>query len=210
MDMVELRRNYLGIHRFSEHIIDVMRNTDRAMFAPPDTEHIYEDDPVPIACGQTCSQPSMVAAMADFLQLEPGHKILEVGTGCGYSAAITAQLIRPGGILHTVEYISELSHSARKNLSKLRIIDNIRFVTGDGSIGLPDEAPFDRIYLTAGVGRCFNEQILLDQLAPEGILVYPEAHGSMYILKQTATGVDKQTLGGVGFVFLRGVNSGFG
>jgi len=209
IDILENRRHYLGLDRFDPEVLDVMRRTDRALFAPPGERNIYEDEPFKIGQGQTCSQPSMVAAMATMLKLEPGMKVLEIGTGCGYSASVTAQLIQPGGRLFTIEIIGELTELARKNIGNLEHIDNIKFITGDGSIGLPGEAPFDRIYLTAGVGRYFKESILLAQLRQNGILLYPEAHGAMFYVKNTPGEPERQSMGGVGFVFLRGKNAGF-
>jgi len=207
--LLENRRNYLGLDGFDRRILAVMRKTDRALFAPPDTKNIYEDEPFKIGCGQTCSQPSMVAAMATLLDLEPGLKVLEVGTGCGYSAAATAPLLDPGGMLFTVEIVPELAEAAERTIAQLGRGANICFISGDGSAGLPGEAPFDRIYFTAGTGAQFREQVLLDQLKHGGILLYPEAYGQMHFLKKTPAGIERRTLGGVGFVHLKGENSGF-
>jgi protein-L-isoaspartate(D-aspartate) O-methyltransferase len=199
----------LGIERFDRAVIDVLRRTDRAAFAPPNTTDIYDDSPVPIGHQQTCSQPSMVAAMATLLELKPGMKILEIGTGCGYSAAVAAQLIAPGGKLYTIEIVAELSRDAQRNLDKLGLGGNVKVIAGDGSVGLPDEAPFDRIYLTAGAGQWFNEDILLNQLAQDGILLYPEAYGSLFLVRKTKRGLERRTMEGVAFVFLKGENSGY-
>ncbi|MFC1474471.1 protein-L-isoaspartate O-methyltransferase [bacterium] len=209
IDILENRRHYLDLEGFDPRVLEIMRETDRADFAPPGEKNIYEDSPVRISGGQTCSQPSMVAAMATLLRLEPGMKVLEVGTGCGYSAAATAPLLEPGGTLYTIEILPELTADAEAILEKLGRGKNIRFIVGDGSVGLPDEAPFHRIYLTAGVGRKFNEDVLLGQLKPGGILLYPEAYGQMHFVKKTKRGPESQILGSVGFVHLKGDNSGF-
>jgi protein-L-isoaspartate(D-aspartate) O-methyltransferase len=136
-------------------------------------------------------------------------KVLEIGAGCGYSAAVAAKLISPGGKLFSIEIVPELADMAARNLERLGLADTVRVITGDGSVGLPAEAPFDRIYLTAGVGQWFDENILLDQLTNGGILLYPESHGSMYLIKKTKRGLERNIMGGVAFVFLKGRNSGY-
>jgi protein-L-isoaspartate(D-aspartate) O-methyltransferase len=209
MDTVSNRRFYLGLDMFDERALRAMRKIDRADFVPAAAADVYEDEPVPIGQNQTCSQPSMVAAMATMLELGPGMKALEIGAGCGYSAAVTAQLIEPGGKLFSIEIIPELTELARRNLRNLKAGADIDLITGDGSVGLPAEAPFDRIYLTAGVGKHFDESILTDQLKPGGILIYPESYGSMFIVKKTRSGPHRAAVGGVGFVFLKGENSGY-
>lgn len=209
IDIVSNRRFYLGIERFGGAVLDAMRRIDRASFVPRRDDEIYEDAPVPIAQHQTCSQPSMVAAMATLLELKPGMKVLEIGAGCGYSAAVAAQLIAPGGRLITMDIEFELADEARRNLEKAGLAGNVSVIAGDGSAGLPEQAPFDRIYLTAGAGRWFDENILVSQLAPDGILLFPEAHGSMFLIRKTKRGLDRRVMDGVSFVFLRGKNSGY-
>jgi len=209
IDIVANRRRYLGIERFDDTVIDVMRSADRAAFVPAAGPDIYDDSPVPIAGHQTCSQPSMVAAMATLLDLKPGLKVLEIGAGCGYSAAVAAQLISPGGNLFSIEIDPDLALEAENNLSRLGLSGNTRVIAGDGSAGLPGEAPFDRIYLTAGAGRWFDEMILVNQLSQNGILLYPEAHGSMFLVSKSKRGLERRVMDGVSFVFLKGVNSGY-
>lgn len=209
IDFVSNRRFYLDLERFDAPVLRAMRRIDRAGFAPPGTTGIYDDDPVPIGHYQTCSQPSMVAAMATMLEPAPGMKVLEVGTGCGYSAAVAAQLIAPDGELISIEIIPELTEFARRNLERAGLIENVHLITGDGSVGLPEEAPFDRIYLTAGAGRKFDDSILTKQLKGGGILIYPESYGAMHIARKGPKGTHRESVGGVGFVFLRGENSGY-
>lgn len=210
VDIISRRRRYLGLDGFDPLVLRAMRNADRAHFAPPGARGVYEDEPLPIGHAQTCSQPSMVAAMATLLELRQGLRVLEIGTGCGYSASVAAQLIRPGGRLFTVEFIPELSSTARRNLDTLpEPPGNCTLLTGDGSLGLPEQAPFDRIYLTAGVGRNFTRHHLVDQLAPGGILLYPEAYGDMHLVRKTPHGVSARSMHGVGFVQLRGEKGGF-
>jgi len=211
IDYVSSRRNYLGIERFDPRVINAMRRIDRATFAPSEASaYIYEDEPLQIGFNQTCSQPSMVAAMATILDLHPGQRVLEVGTGSGYSAAVTSQLISPGGHLYSIEIIDELSEQAEKNIAALEFNpENIELIIGDGSEGMSHNAPFDRIYFTAGVGKYFEEKPLLEQLVIGGSLVYPEAFGSLFHLKKTPAGIRRIELKGVGFVYLKGKNSGF-
>jgi protein-L-isoaspartate(D-aspartate) O-methyltransferase len=209
IDIVSNRRFYLGLERFDAPVLLAMRRIDRAWFAPRGTPGIYEDEPVPIGHQQTCSQPSMVAAMATMIEPAPGMKVLEIGAGCGYSAAVAAQLVAPGGELISMEIIPELTEYARRNLERAGLGGNVRLITGDGSIGLPEEAPFDRIYLTAGVGRKFDDSILTKQLKDVGILIYPESYGSIFIVRKTPNGIHREAVGGVGFVYLRGKNSGY-
>jgi protein-L-isoaspartate(D-aspartate) O-methyltransferase len=209
IDAVSNRRLYLGIERFDNAVLDAMRRTDRASFVSRPDSDIYEDSPVPIGQQQTCSQPSMVAAMATLLDLKPGLKILEIGTGCGYSAAVTAQLISPGGKLISIEIEPDLAADAQRNLEKFGLREEVAVLNADGSAGFPDEAPFNRIYLTAGAGKWFNENLLLSQLASDGILLYPESHGSMFLIRNTKRGLDRRVMDGVSFVFLKGKNSGY-
>lgn len=154
----------------------------------------YADMPLDIGYGQTCSQPFVVAFMADRLELEPGLRVLEVGSGCGYSAAVTSHLIGESGRLVSIEYIPVLSALAVRNLSshfghhvELRqagilkhtnisqdLDSRVLVVQGDGSIGLDCFKPYDRIYLTADAGNGFDPDVLSRQLNPEyGILLYP-------------------------------------
>lgn len=211
ISIVARRRNYLGLPEFDERVLDVMKQVDRADFAPRDAmENVYEDEPIKIGNNQTCSQPSMVAAMATFMDLRPGLRVLEIGTGSGYSAAVTAELISPGGHLFSMEIVTELHEFAVKNLQSPKYLQyHCDLLEGDGSEGLPEHAPYDRIYFTAGVGKYFDEQPLLKQLEIGGIFLYPEAFGSLFLLKKTPGGIKRSDMRGVGFVYLRGKNSGF-
>lgn len=209
IDIVERRRNYLGLPRFDPRVIEVMRGIDRGLFAPPKQKNVYEDDPFSIGHSQTCSQPSMVAAMATLLKLQPGLKVLEVGTGCGYSAAVTAKLIEPDGTLISIEYVKELTAFSEKNIARISTTATVSLITGDGSTGHREEAPYDRIYLTAGVGKKFNPDILLDQLNKGGLLLYPESFGSLFLHEKSGRKKRPDEFKGVGFVCLRGRNSGF-
>ena len=140
----------------------------RHLFVPrEDSEDAYADRPLPVGCGQTISQPYIVALMTELLHLSGSEKVLEVGTGSGYQAALLGMLARE---VHTIEQHAGLSERAKKVIRGLGI-KNIHFHTGDGSLGLPGEAPFDGIIVTAGAPLI--PQPLLDQLADGGRLVIP-------------------------------------
>lgn len=205
-DLLEVVRRraptYLDTSPRSERVLAAMERVDRALFLPPDQRRwAYHDEPVPIGHGQTCSEPSMVAFMLDKLDLQPGQRVLEIGTGCGYAAAIGALLIAPGGTFYGVERIPELAQQGRQNLAGLR--DRVVIIEGDGSGGLPSQAPFDRILVSAGVegkDRPRLEATLLAQLVPGGILVYPESHGNLYVVVKDPGGTRRSTYYGVSFV----------
>jgi protein-L-isoaspartate(D-aspartate) O-methyltransferase len=129
-----------------QHVLAAMEKVDRGMFIKGlFSERSYEDMPLPIACGQTISQPSVVGLMTQALQINPRDKVLEVGTGSGYQAAILSQLARR---VYTVDRHRRLVAEAREIFEALDLA-NITSILGDGSFGLPDQAPFDRILLTA-------------------------------------------------------------
>ncbi len=131
------------------------------------TGRAYEDMPLPIACGQTISQPSIVGLMTQALSIRPRDKVLEVGTGSGYQAAILSQLARR---IYTVDRHRRLVREARVIFERLDLT-NITAITGDGSFGLPDQAPFDRILVTAAAEDPPGP--LLAQLRQGGIMVVP-------------------------------------
>ena len=135
----------------------------RGLFA----ERAYEDMPLPIACGQTISQPSVVGLMTQALQVHPRDKVLEVGTGSGYQAAVPSQLARR---VYTVDRYRRLVHEARALFDEMELT-NITALLGDGSFGLPDQAPFDRILVTAAAEDPPGP--LLAQLKIGGIMVVP-------------------------------------
>ncbi len=145
LDMVDRQVTARGVR--SEKVLDAMRKVPREAFLPQNLhEFAYEDSPLPIAAGQTISQPYIVAFMVEALNLQGGEKVLEIGAGSGYAAAILAQIAAK---VCTIERVEELARSARKSLSSLGY-DNVVVRHGDGTLGWPDEAPFDAIVVAAG------------------------------------------------------------
>ena len=172
----------------------------------------YNDTAILIGDGQTCSQPSLVALMDDLLELKPGYNVLEIGSGCGYHAALTAELIGEKGRLTTIEINPNLAKMTRSNLEKhfKGRAKKIEFVVGDGSIGYLPNSPYDRIYLTAAPKNpTFNPQILIDQLNKDnGILLFPTEYDHNLNLIRFSNGKEeRKSFYGVSFVDLKGDNS---
>lgn len=171
----------------------------------------YDDKALAIGHDQTCSQPSLVGFMADILELEPRMKVLEVGSGSGYSAAITSHIIGKEGYLVTMEIIPELAELARTNLEVHfggDVEERLEVICGDGSVGCKEHSPFDRIYLTAGVKASFNPEILEEQLKKDdGILSYPEERGSLILIKYKNGDREVEKYGNIVFVPLVGENA---
>lgn len=149
-------------------VIKAMRETPRHLFVPQSVRsQAYEDHPLAIGHGQTISQPSLVAMMTDLLDPAPGHRVLEIGTGSGYQAAILARLVKE---VYTIEIVEPLGRSAQRLLQS-EGHRNVQVRIGDGYKGWPEMAPFDRIILTAAPPEV--PRALLDQLKPGGKLVAP-------------------------------------
>ncbi|EPA04670.1 protein-L-isoaspartate(D-aspartate) O-methyltransferase [Candidatus Nitrosarchaeum limnium] len=165
-----------------------IRNTPRHEFVPITLiKKAYDDSPILIMKNQTISQPSVVSRMTEWLDVEEGQKILEIGSGSGWQTAILAYLVGCG-MVYSVERHSELAEFAKKNLDKLGIT-NAKVISGDGSFGFPEESPFDRIIITAACKKVPDS--LLEQLSINGLLIapvggYPQ---SMVLLKKTSTGI---------------------
>ena len=171
----------------------------REKFVLPEfADAAYADQAMPIACGQTISQPYVVAYMTEQLELKREHRVLEVGTGSGYQAAILSQL---AGEVITVERYRTLAERARETLAGLGY-DNVTVVVGDGLEGVPEHAPYDRIIVTAAAETI--PQKLVDELAEDGLMVLPlgEHDGPQRIVKLTRgkDGVSQQDLIWVRFV----------
>jgi protein-L-isoaspartate(D-aspartate) O-methyltransferase len=178
----------------SPRVLDAMAKVPRERFVPPElAARAYDDAPLPIGQGQTISQPYIVAYMSELLDVSPEHRVLEIGTGSGYQAAVLAEL---GREVYTIEIVPALARRATDTLRSLKY-DKVQVREGDGYAGWPEEAPFDRIILTAA-----PEEIpkpLLDQLATGGRLVTPIGVQSqtqwMTVIDKTERGlVDRTTI----------------
>jgi protein-L-isoaspartate(D-aspartate) O-methyltransferase len=147
-------------------VLEAVRNVPRHEFIPVQNQrYSYDDSPVPIGNGQTISQPYMVAYMAESAKIRPTDKVLEIGTGCGYSASVLSQLCSS---LFTVETIPALAERAKVQLQNY---SNIHCFLSDGSLGLPEHAPFDAIVVTAGAPKI--PESLRSQLAVNGRMIIP-------------------------------------
>ena len=185
-------------------VLGAFRKVPREKFIDPQYQKLaYIDAPLMIGEGQTISQPFTVAMMTQLLELKPTDKVLEVGTGSGYQAAILGEIVREGRVW-TLERLEGLARKARKVLKLLKYL-NVRVVVGDGTKGLPEEAPFDAIIVTAAAPEV--PPPLIEQLKIGGRLVMPvggEWHQEMVRLTKTAEGVKKEFFGGYRFVPLVG------
>jgi len=180
-------------------VLAAMEAIDRGAFVKGIfADRAYEDMPLPIACGQTISQPSVVALMTEALEVGPRDKVLEIGTGSGYQAAILAKLARR---VYTVERYLRLVREAREVFRALDL-PNITVVHADGCFGLPDQAPFDRILVTAAAEDPPGP--LLAQLRVGGIMVLPvgqsDAVQSLIRVRRGEDGFDYEELRAVRFV----------
>ena len=180
-------------------VLNAMERVDRAAFVKGlFAERAYEDMPLPISCGQTISQPSIVGIMTQALNVQPRHKVLEIGTGSGYQAAILAQLARR---VYTVDRYKRLVAEAQ-TIFTAQDITNITAFTADGSFGFPEQAPLDRILLTAAAEDPPGP--LMAQLRVGGIMVLPvgqsDAVQSLIRVTRTEDGYDYEELRAVRFV----------
>ena len=203
MDSAEQKMAFLFALRsrgvMDKRVLEAMEKIDRGAFLTGlFAERAYEDMPLPISCGQTISQPSVVALMTEALEVNPRDKVLEVGTGSGYQAAILSQLARR---VYTVERHKRLTQAAEEVFRTLGLA-NITAVTGDGSHGYPEQAPFDRIIVTAAAEDPPGP--LLAELRVGGIMVVPvgQSDAVQRLIKVTRgpDGYDYEELRSVRFV----------
>lgn len=185
-------------------VLNAMRLVPREKYVPKHLqEFAYDNCPLPIGTGQTISQPLIVAMMAAALQLEPGDRVLEIGTGSGYAAAVLAKVVFQ---VYTVERHRELAENARQRFRE-QGFKNLHVKIGDGTLGWPENAPFDAIAVTAGAPEV--PQPLLDQLRVGGRLVIPVGHDRMSqqlvrVCKQGVSEYRSEPLADVRFVPLIG------
>ena len=182
-----------------KHVLGAMEAVDRGPFIRGlFASRAYEDMPLPIACGQTISQPSVVGLMTQALEVTPRDKVLEIGTGSGYQAAILSKLARR---VYTIDRHRRLVHEARVVFDALDLT-NITAITADGSYGLPEQAPFDRIIVTAAAEDPPGP--LLAQLKEGGIMVLPvgqsDAVQHLIRVRKTADGLEYDEMRAVRFV----------
>lgn len=173
-------------------VLQAMSRVPRHLFVPSGVRPVaYEDRPLPIGYDQTISQPYVVAYMTQVLQPSRQHKVLEIGTGSGYQAAVLAELVRH---VYTIEIVSELAERARRTLADTGY-RNVTVRAGNGYLGWPEEAPFDRIIVTAAPDEI--PPALVEQLATGGIMVLPvgTAFQEITIVTKTSRGItEKRTL----------------
>lgn len=187
----------------SPAVLAAMRRVPRHLFVEQALKpQAYEDHPLPIGNGQTISQPYVVAWMTELLDVRPGMKVLEIGTGSGYQTAVLAEM---GASVHSVERVPELHELARNRLSGMGY-GNVYLKLDDGTLGWPEHAPFDRIIVTAGGPRV--PEPFIEQLADPGLLVIPVGpeKRSQYltVVRKMEGRVARKTLGQVMFVDLVG------
>ena len=179
-------------------VLGAMDSVPRERFVPDSQRHLaYADQPLPIGLGQTISQPYIVALMADHAHLTRKSKVLEIGTGSGYAAAVFARIAKH---VWTVERLRQLAEHAERLFSDLKI-DNITTVVGDGAIGYPEAAPFDAIIVAAAAPRA--PRPLLEQLEVGGHLVIPVGDRSfqdLSVITRTPHGYDERSAGSCRFV----------
>ena len=200
--MVEEQLKGRGIK--DQRVLDAFLEVPRHKFVEEYMKYkAYDDYPLSIGYGQTISQPYMVAIMTETLSPKPGETILEIGTGSGYQAAILSRLC---SAVYTIERISALASRARKLLDELGYF-NIHISVGDGTMGLPQHAPYDGIIVTAGAPHV--PEALMAQLNENGRLVIPIGDQGIQDLKRitkTKNGVKEESMGGCRFVKLIGKN----
>jgi len=194
---------YLRQQGISGEVLEAMMRVKRHLFVPPErSDSAYGDYPLPIGEGQTISAPHMVAIMCDYLELKKGDKVLEVGAGSGYHAAVIAELIGEEGHLYTIERIQWLVEFSTKNLKRAGY-KNVTLTHGDGTLGVPEHAPYDKISVT-----CVAPDVpppYIEQLKTGGKIVIPLGRYTQKLyLVEKKNGIEKNRKCDVVFVPLIG------
>lgn len=183
-----------------QHVLQAFLQVPREQFVPRQfRQDAYEDRPLPIGYGQTISQPTTVLLMTQFLEVKPGQKILEIGAGSGYQAALLAAIVGKKGQVIAIEFTKELALFAKNNL---QTYPQVTVIHGDGSLGYPKEAPYDRIIVTAACPVAPTH--LLDQLKHHGILLAPVGDLTVQTMVRIRKGEAPEALGQFVFVPLKG------
>ena len=178
-------------------VLEAFQQVPRHCFVPPESmDHSYADHPLPIAAGQTISQPFIVAYILQALQLRPTDQTLELGAGSGYQTALLAEMVNQ---VHSIEFFPDLATAARQVLARLKYT-NIEIHLGDGSTGWPERAPFDAIVVSAAAEKI--PPALIEQLAMWGRLIIPVGNKEQHLVLVTRTpdGVQQKSLVPVRFV----------
>jgi len=197
--MVEDQISSRGVK--DSNVIQAMIEVPRHLFVPErEQRNAYYDTPLPIGYNQTISQPYIVAFMTEQLKVKPGDRILEIGTGSGYQAAVLAEI---ADSVFTIEIVSELAEQSKKRLLELQY-DNVFVKYGDGYHGWPEKAPFDRIIITAAPPKI--PPLLLEQLKAGGRMILPvgEYVQELVVVNKTESGMDMQNVLPVRFVPMTG------
>jgi protein-L-isoaspartate(D-aspartate) O-methyltransferase len=193
--MVDRQIERRGIE--NPRVLEALRDVKRHLFVPPnEVTSAYEDHPLPIGHGQTISQPYIVALMTEAIDPQPEDRVLEVGTGSGYQAAVLSKLVKE---VYSIEIVEPLGKSAAERLQKLGY-ENVTVRIGDGYQGWPEKAPFDAIVVTAAPPEV--PQALVDQLAEGGCMVVPvgTAFQELMLVEKKKGEVKKRVITAVRFV----------
>jgi len=183
----------------NKNVLGAFKKVPRENFVLPKyRKYAYVNEPLPLPEGQTISQPFTVVSMTEALDAAPGQKVLEVGSGSGYQAAILSEIVGNKGKVVTMEIIAKLKEFAEKNLSGYK---NVEVILGDGSEGFPREAPYDRMIVTASA-KAVPEK-LVEQLKDGGTMVIPVGE-EMYVIKKKGKALEKTMIGYYAFVPLTG------
>ncbi len=192
-----VRNGYLKSHS----IIDAFREITRAEFVPPEFETEADADiPLPIGHGQTISQPTTVAIMFELLDTKPGQKVLDIGSGSGWTTAMLGHIVGTDGRVVAVEILPELHDMTERNVEKFSLVKAgiVKCVLGDGNVGYDPEQPFDRILVSAAADEV--PQALKDQLAVGGKMVIPVHNRLCYLEKRGENDFYKEEFPGFSFV----------